>query len=529
MMPDARVSKCLDRLYAATTLPLTFELPGKDAKASRADPICQALDVDWWKIFPESKMRTMVSWLGTLFAVLLHVDGWEKDPETGRVIPRLSVWSPRNLRNDPIQDWMVRSAGAHGESWGAEEPITPGDGNWILIILGDNYRATVQAPWLGIALWWLLGKRLAPIDWATSSERHGQGQTFITNTMSGGSGGLEGDTGEELNQAKKTALATEVSGSGRNAVTVFPRGWKGELVTDGAKTYGTFQAQKDAANSEIDMGLLGTNLTSEVKGGSYSAAQVHESVDAAKMRGLLETIATAVREQLLTYWHKYNFTSGVAPYPHWDTTPPKDVKAEQDARKSNAEAFDKYVSAGAQIDQIAWFEGEVKLIPGAKREIKKPVAPTPAPVAPSPAIPSDDSNDEDEGEGDDSKSKKPLPPKSPKALAELDARHSTQALALAAASAEDAAQTALARGHIYLDRLESECAAHAANEFAPMVAAVVSAIAGATDYEDAKARIVAAYGDELPPSKLMKLTESALIMAQLAGRETVEQELLTGE
>lgn len=502
MMPDARVSKCLDRLYAATTLPLTFELPGKDAKESKQDPVCQALEADWWKMFPESKMRSMVAWLGTLFAVLMHIDGWEKDQDTGRVLPKISVWNPRNLRNDPVLEWMVRVAGSSGDSWGAEERITPGDGNWVLIILGDNYRAMVQAPWFGIAPWWLLGKRAAPIDWASSSERHGQGQTFISNTMSAGSGGLEADTGEELSPAKKLALATDVSASGRNGVVVFPRGWKGDLVTDGAKTYETFQAQKDAANSEIDMGLLGTNLTTEVNGGSYSAAQVHASVDAAKMRGLLEAIATGLREQVIKYWHRYNFATGVAPYPHWDTTPPKDVKAEQDARKSNAEALDKYVSSGAQIDQIAWFEGEVRLIPGATREIKKPVAPSPI------AQPVDPQNP-------DAAPKDPAKP----------AKKTLQALALSA----DTEETALQRGHGYLDRLDDECVAHAAKELAPMVASIVSAIEDATDYEDAKARIKAAFGDALPPNRLLKLTEQALIMAQMAGRETIEQELATEE
>jgi hypothetical protein len=33
------------------------------------------------------------------------------------------------------------------------------------------------------------------------------------------------------------------------------------------------------------------------------------------------------------------------------------------------------------------------------------------------------------------------------------------------------------------------------------------------------------YGSELPPAKLLKLTEAALIMSQLAGRESIEQEL----
>jgi hypothetical protein len=71
--------------------------------------------------------------------------------------------------------------------------------------------------------------------------------------------------------------------------------------------------------------------------------------------------------------------------------------------------------------------------------------------------------------------------------------------------------------------------AHAAKELAPTVASVLRAIDEATDYEDAKARIIAAYGDSVTDSRLVRLTEAALIMAQEAGRLTVDQELQTEE
>jgi hypothetical protein len=502
MMPDPRVSKCLDRLYSATTLPLTFQLPGKDAESSKNDPTCQALDADFWKMLPEQTMRSIVAWLSIFWACLVHVDGWKLDEETGRVLPILSVWTPRNLRNDSAQGWVARVAGG-SNTWGVEQKITPGDGNWVLFLQGNDYRSPLKAPWLGIASWWLLGKRYAPVDWASSSERHGQGQIFVTNTMSAGAAGLEADVGEELpNDSAKQKVANKVATSGKNGVVVFPRGWQGKLETDGAKTYETFEAQKNAANSEIDMALIGTNLTSEVAtNGSRAAAQVHESVDAVKFNGLLELIATTLHDQLLPWWHRYNINQGPVPYPHWDTKPPRDTKAEAEGRKADGEALAAYVNAGAQIDQVAWFEGEVKLIPGATQEIKKPVAPAPviAPAAP-PAT----------------------PPKAPKKSAAL-------ALADGSIRAEAATQTAFDRGREYTDRLEGECVAHAAKELAPTVASVLRAIDESTDYEDAKARIIAAYGDSVTDSRLVRLTEAALIMAQEAGRLTVDQELLTEE
>ncbi|MEN6535490.1 MAG: DUF935 family protein [Bryobacteraceae bacterium] len=507
MMADERVSKCLNRLYAATTLPLAFQLPGLDAEKSKKDPICQALDADWWKTLPEQQMRTMVAWLGLFRCCLGHIDGWKRDEETGRVVPEISIWSPRNLRSDPVEGWKVRSTTGN-DAYGTEDTVDPGDGNWIIIVAGSNYRAPYQAPWRGLSRWWLL-KLYATIDWGSSSERHGQGQQYVSNTMSAsGSAGDLQDTGESLTKDERRALASDLSEMGRNGVAVLPRGWKAELVTDGANTFATFTKQVDYANSAIDIGLTGTNLTTEVTGGSYAAASVHATVDSVVMSSLLELIATGIREQVLVFWVTFNFAAGIAPYPKWDTSPPEDKKANAEARLADAQALKGYVDAGAQIDQIAWFEGKVQLIKGATAEIKKPVAPAPAAPAPDPNAPPPGAPQPPAPPGKPEKQ----PPKKA-ALSELDIRM------------EAASASAFAVGREYTDRLEQECIGHAAKQLSPMVAAVLSAIEDAEDYDDAKRRIIEAFGDELPPTKLVKLTEAALILGQLAGRDTVDREV----
>lgn len=516
MMSDERVSKCLDRLYAAVTLPLTFQLPGKNSEQSKNDPICQALDADFWKIFPEQQMRTLVAWVSMMRVALGHVDGWRVDPETGRAIPVISIWSNRNLRNDAQLGWMVQSASPGSGYSIVEEQAVPGDGNWIIFVAGSNYRAAYQAPWRGIARWWLL-KLYAQVDWASSSERHGQGQVFVSNTLTAGSSGLEADVGEEISGPRKTQLAQDIANCGRNGVLVLPRGWKAELVTDGAKTFETFERQTAVANSAIDMALIGTNLTSEVSGnGSRAAAQVHESVDASKLRGLLELIATTSREQLFVRWTAFNFAKGVSPYPHWDTTPPRDLKAEAEARKADADALKTYREAGAQLNQKAWFNGEVKLLDTAGEEF-----PEPKPVPPAASSPLSADDDETEPEpvdaielDEDELDIEPKPaPRRPKTKG---------ALALASGDVPD---TAFRRGRAYTDKLEANCCKHAAVDLAPTLASVLAALASSSDFEDAKQRLMDAYRNEAVPVDLLERTEKALIMGQLAGAETIEQEL----
>lgn len=485
MFSDGRVSKCVDRLYASTTLPLKFVLPGLDNEKSKTDPACIALSVDWWKMFPERLLKQIIQWLAVFNVCLVHCDEWEKDLETGRVLPIYSVWHCRNLRSDPERGWQALVA-TPGNTYGEWTDIKPGDGEWLLLSSGAGYRAPLRSPLFGFANWFLLGKLYSPIDWASQSERHGQGREYITNTMSGS--GEESDIGAKLNDSQRLALANLHSKMGRNGVSVLPRGWVPQLITDGASTYETFAKQTDYANTEIDIGLIGTNLTTEVSSGSLAAAQVHKSVDSEKMRGLLGWLSTDIRTQALPWWHRYNIGKGPVPYPEWDTTPPADKKAEEDSKAANANALKTYREAGAQLNQKAWFEGRVELLKSAYEEFPdKPIAPAPS-----------------------------------------TAKQQPQKQAMALTEAKEP-ETAFDRGRGYIDRLESKCCGIAAKKLAPTVASIISAIEGAEDYEDALARVKEAYQGAATPSALVKATEAALILAELAGAETVDQEFETEE
>ncbi len=494
MMADERVTKALDRLYAAMTLPLAFQLPGKDAEQSKADPICQALDADWWKLLPEQQGKTLMRWLGLFGLAFGHLDGYKLDEETGRAIPLVSVWSPRNLRNDAENGWQARTTTSPSDRAGTWENITPGDGNWFAIIAGGNYRGPFQAPWRGIARWWLL-KLYAQIDWAASSERHGQGIAVVSNTLTGTSD--MADTGEPIPKPERKVLANEIATMGRNGAIILPRGWEMEIATDGANTYQTFVKQVDYANNAIDIGITGTNLTTEVDGGSRAAASVHATVDSVRMSSLLELVSTAAHDQILPYWRVVNFGAGLTPYPKWDTRPPADKKSEAEAKVADANAFKAYVDAGAQIDQIAWFEGKVQLIPGASQEVKKP-------AAPNLVQPTGDNGTED-------RSNAPAPPKKKPA---------------AFAKARDP-KTSFARGRAYADDLEQQCCRHATVDLAPTLGSVLAALQGASNFDEAKQRLMDAYRNEPAPSELLDRTEKALVLGQLAGRETIEQEAQT--
>ena len=96
-----------------------------------------------------------------------------------------------------------------------------------------------------------------------------------------------------------------------------------ELLEAEAKTWEMFPKQIETANAELSILLVGQNLTSEVQGGSFAAAKIHQNVRDDLVRFDAEALATTLREQVLSWWAEFNFGDArLAPWPNWDTKPP---------------------------------------------------------------------------------------------------------------------------------------------------------------------------------------------------------------
>jgi phage gp29-like protein len=82
----------------------------------------------------------------------------------------------------------------------------------------------------------------------------------------------------DLSPAQRQKLASQLRNLGRDAALVLPRGLDLKLIESAANNFQTYEAQINVANTGITICLLGQNLTTEVSGGSYAAAQVHSQV-----------------------------------------------------------------------------------------------------------------------------------------------------------------------------------------------------------------------------------------------------------
>lgn len=298
---DSRVAGVLpQRVNGLLGLPLTFEASGDGRRRGRAVRALEA-DEDWWQIAPEHELADLQTW-GLLLGVGLAELVWGTN-ERGRAIPRLKCWDPRALRFEwTTRRWLLRTADEEIE-------ILPGVGKWVLYTPYGASRPWAKGLWRALAKWWLL-KGFALTDWARHSEMHGSPIRV-------------GVAPEGSQPEDRDNFADDLASLGSDTSLVAPPGYETKLLEAVAKTWEMFPKQIETANAELSILLVGQNLTSDVQGGSFAAAKIHQNVRDDLIRFDAEALSTALNEQVLTWWAEFNFGDArLAPWPSWDTKPP---------------------------------------------------------------------------------------------------------------------------------------------------------------------------------------------------------------
>ncbi len=469
MMVDDRVSRCLGAIAGVISLPLTFDPPGDGD--SETDPVSEALSRDWWKFFPESEQRSLISWGMLLGVGLPHVEDWQHDDETGRVLPMTEVWNPKNLRCDlTASKWFLRL------NDNTEVEITDdSDRFWLFRPYGKR-RPWAHAPWRGLARLCLL-KRYALDDWAVYSEVRARGTDVITESAI--------ENAKSVGDEERKLLASDLKAMGKNGKIVLPAGFDYKLVESSANTWATYRAQIEVANAAISINLCGGNLTSEVQGGSRAAATVHDQVEQRVIRTVSESLSTDSRQGTLVKYTEYNFGDRKrTPYAKWNTEAPADRSTRADVLVKVSQYVTNMVLAGFEPD-LKQIEEEfgVTLTKGERRQVF-PGAFAALPLAAGPTA---------HGHAHTIENKAKSPPPD--------------------------------NGQVYADKVCESVKAHAAKELAPTVAAMMSVIHGAKSYDDALSKIRAKYKKLTTPKDLAELTEAAYVMATLGGRLASQEEI----
>jgi phage gp29-like protein len=292
---DRIIANLGTRVRGMIKLPLRFD-PHEGEKPT---PTTDALAEDFWKMYPENKLEELVRW-GMVLGVGLARQTW-KDVD-GKLLPDLEIFHPRNLRWDTnARVWKLATQTN-------EITVIPGDGNWIMYLPYGEKRPWQSGLWRALSLWWLL-KKYATQDWATYGEVHGNPLRV-------------GSTPDNSSKPDRQELAEDLENLGSVTAMALPPGFDVKLVEATARTWETFRAQIETANTAISITISGQNLTSEVSEGSRAAATVHNEIRQDLIESDEQNLSTTLHYQSLVFWTEFNFGNRkLTPWARWDTTP----------------------------------------------------------------------------------------------------------------------------------------------------------------------------------------------------------------
>ena len=310
----------------------------------------------WPKICPQSVMSEIMRWVIVLGFAVAELR-WDRTVTPWQ--PYLVPWHPYFA----MYRWDLRKI----QLATIDGPVAavPGEGKWLVYTPHGEYRGWIQGAIRALAEIWFM-KRLAWRDWARWNERHGlpifgaevpaagdpvQKKNFITSLQT-------------LGQEPVIGLPQNVDGTGYKATLIEARdrGWE---------TFGNFI---DRADKSIVLPILGQNLTTEVKEGSFAAARVHGDVRQNFIQFDNATLSEAIYEQVARPWALFNYGDpDVAPFSSWDVTPVEDWAVKVQVLATFATSMNQLKMAGLAPHHVAKLARRFGLDLG---EIDK-VAPTP--------------------------------------------------------------------------------------------------------------------------------------------------------
>jgi hypothetical protein len=285
------------------------DLPGVDPKEARA---C----LDAWKlIWPRTLTEPVLAELHGKWGVMLGFGFGQLIWDTSGDIwvPYLKVFNPRYSYFHPTLRVYVAI------TLDGQEAVIPGDGHWVLHAPHGPDRGWMHGSLRAIAQPWII-RALAYRDWARWSERHGL-PIFKALTPAAAD---DVDRTRFLNQLANLGQESVVELS-QAADQEFSYGLEMLEASDGS--WQGFDGIIQRCEMSIVLALLGQNLTTEVKEGSFAAARVHSDVRQSFLQADARVLSQTIYTQIARPFAEINFgNADLAPTSEWDVTPSEDRK-----------------------------------------------------------------------------------------------------------------------------------------------------------------------------------------------------------
>lgn len=523
MMRDPRIHGVLStRAGSLMATPLYFQPATDRRKAARIrDEIAGSDDTGaglWEQMFPPSVQGDLSLW-GNLVGIAVAEIVWTTTAD--RWIPRLRMVHPQHIGwDDESRRYYVRTADG-GKLMLPDVDAEPrSDGRWLVWAphsLVNGWRRALVRP---LAMLYV-ARQWCARDWSRYNEKHG----MPTDMLKAPAGVKDEDI---------ATMAMAVANRGSEAVVTLPQGdteqgsWGVSILEPVGRSWDSFKAQIEKADVDIAVCVLGQNLSTEVQGGSFAAAQVHDMVRIDK-RKEDAGLARCLRDQVLTWYCLYNYGDAeLAPRMAYAVDPPEDEQKMATVYETVGHAIAALQDTGAPVDTLAILDEYA--VPVLDEQAQAEAAADGMTVNEArarkglgPLLLADGTPDPDGeltvieyfakhgGAG-------PAAGGTEEGTAALRIALGAQVAALKAKK-RPARQTAAAakRAQRYALRVAARAQERARAALSGDVAELMEAVRGAKDLEDVKRRVAAKY-KALRGKDLARVLEKANLLAQMAGR-----------
>lgn len=312
-----------------------------------AKELAKQVDAWWFTCIPEATIAEALRWLLLMgFAIGELV----QESVAGEWRPKMKIHHLQHARwCEAEQCFYLAVAGGKGtgDDEAREVKVTPGDGRWVLLTLGGG------RPWMNGAIRALaipfVIRTYAKRDWARRTEVQGQGVRVAKVPL-------------DYDTDRVRRFLRQISKLGDETSVVVPAGYDFEIQSIDSGSADVFAKLIAMCDTAITLVLLGQNLTTQIEGGSYGAAQTHHRVLLDRIKALVEALATVCHDQIVVPWVRFNvaeaandneeIAADVAPWPRYDPTPPEDLQAKAQALLTLAQALTALRGMGVNIAPI---------------------------------------------------------------------------------------------------------------------------------------------------------------------------------
>ncbi len=335
MTGDDRISATLgQRMGALFSRPMqtTPCINGVESDDAEAVAVAEAWTAAWDRMAPLPVLEEIHAWGITQAVIPIEVQ-WDRSVTPWQ--PYLKPWHPTHLmwRWDLRKYTIVTMDGI--------EVIEPGDGRWVLYTPHGPWRGWRRAAVRPLATPWY-ARQLSWRDHARFNERHG---LPILKAMA---------------PARSDAVLRDnwvrgLSQLGQESVVLCPQnvdgtGFDVQMLEARDRAWESFGALASRADMAIVLAILWQNLTMEVSGGSYAAAQVHEGVQQTGSRYDDATLSSCFFDQVARPFAAWNFgRPELAPKRNWIIDQPSDHLTSAQTFAAFGQAVAQLFAAGIQL------------------------------------------------------------------------------------------------------------------------------------------------------------------------------------